>query len=281
MPIRCAFCEEWNLPFANFCGSCGNPVFDGIELPSPPEALPRQAATVTDRRPRAQCLTETRTEPVQRAIPVAGPQSLSPAHHRRPGSSPARRFLQGVQRFIAQVTPPPRVQRVLGNTPVMLFLLALIVSALFSSGFAPIGQPVASAEDFTPSASSPSSASAFPDIPADHPVYRAWKSLLGLGIHPMDSSGCASPRSPLAWDDWKKVVFLTFIAFPIPQEAQRMFPGNGHGTLSGRQLSDQLRLLARFWRIAPPASEFEGTSTPDRLEAFAALSRLLTKVRGR
>jgi hypothetical protein len=124
----------------------------------------------------------------------------------------------------------------------------------------------------------------FSDVPTDHPVYKAWKTLLENGILARTSCGdepIAQPFVPLSWKDWN-LVFERILG----REAYLEFQGrNPHrpvqGDLSAADLGGEIQMLAE--EIHVDASRLLVQPIPehlDRFAAFALLSRLLSAGEG-
>lgn len=124
----------------------------------------------------------------------------------------------------------------------------------------------------------------FPDVPIDHPVYRAWKCLIHWRI-PLSASveetrkATARPFEPLLWDDWNytsgKILQL------LGKETGRIpaFQRMKSGPVTRPEFFLTLGQMAKLMEIPGELSQTGGSPKPflSRFEAFSVLSYLLER----
>ncbi|HNV69585.1 MAG TPA: hypothetical protein PKO06_07815 [Candidatus Ozemobacteraceae bacterium] len=131
-----------------------------------------------------------------------------------------------------------------------------------------------------PHARKPASGPAlFQDVPLDHPLYRAWKTLLKTGAPLADRDESSHPYDPVTWEDWNRVVSHAFQQLVPELEIQQLLALHRAGPMHPQDLKSELMELGRALEVDRVESYLpaHAIDVPSRLEAFAALSRLFSE----
>jgi len=118
----------------------------------------------------------------------------------------------------------------------------------------------------------------FSDLPYGHPVYRAWKSLIEVGLNLSDDVGAANPYEDVSWESWKKAVFSLNASYPLNDGGQSAIPVFKKGAMKAYEIEQSLLAIRKNWGL--PQTAFRCVvSSPTRMEAFSALGSLLEEMR--
>lgn len=120
----------------------------------------------------------------------------------------------------------------------------------------------------------------FSDVPLDHPLYDAWRSLLAMTPPPpvalLDGKAC--PYESIRWEEWQPLVAAIWRSCRpgrIPPEELLV---ESSGSISGDDADHSIRVLGEGLGVDIGETTFRANpqAAPSRMEAFAALSRLLS-----
>ncbi len=239
--VRICACRTRNHGQARFCRECGRPLSN--EQPTIPPAPDNESEPIAQ--------SEVHGTP----LPLPGIADVTCL------------FLQTVRLLQRQ---HPRVQRVTFLVAVAGFGLLLSLPLL---GFA-------FRQADTPRLHAPAAGPMlFQDVPLDHPLYRAWKTLLKTGAPLSDRNESSRPYDPLTWEDWNRVVGHAFQQLVPELEVQQLLAFHRSGPMHPQDLRSELMELGRLLEVGKADAYLPAGSVeiPSRLEAFAALSRLLSE----
>lgn len=122
----------------------------------------------------------------------------------------------------------------------------------------------------------------FSDIPLDHPAYKALTPLFDIGIVCSDEDNKLRPYDRLTQAEWSNTVkdFIKLLAIKSPELDNYLLKTLNNKEMSNFALNDFFNLLRRKFTL-PEKDTFAWASDPyfpGRLEAFAALSSLISEI---
>jgi len=125
----------------------------------------------------------------------------------------------------------------------------------------------------------------FADVPLDHPLYDAWRTLLAMRPVPPVAlqGGYAAPYEAIRWEEWQPLVASVWRACRpgcVPPDELMLERSGG---IAGGDIDRSLVMLAKGLGVEIGQTAFNAIPpmTPSRMEAFAALSRILSAVHPR
>jgi len=125
----------------------------------------------------------------------------------------------------------------------------------------------------------------FADVPLDHPLYDAWRTLLAMRPVPpvARQGGYAAPYESIRWEEWQPLVASVWRACRpghVPPDELML---ERSGVVTGGDIDHSLAILGKGLGVETGQTAFNAIPpiTPSRMETFAALSRILSAVRPR
>lgn len=120
----------------------------------------------------------------------------------------------------------------------------------------------------------------FVDVPLDHPVYTALKTMLELGIKPQDSYNRILPYEKISWTSWKNVSLQVMKILSLNDSFVYEFTRNKTGNMTNYDVNNFIRMIRKKagLNINEGLLWSDKKFYPSRLEAYSVLSQVLSEL---